>query len=172
MTWDLVNLEELHPKVDRRWDKLTPNMKEIIRRNDGTWEPYTNLLDPDSKPYLVLTMDGEYVILYWKAWFEGNKWSGSDWYDKPVSHSTQRVLRSKKWPKRVWELNTVDYAPRKIVKHKTDLELLLENYKVKSYKSLPNGLIAIRKGGMWLYFRYNPNNKSYQKTGSTEKLRR
>jgi hypothetical protein len=44
---------------------------------------------------------------------------------------------------------------------------ILDHYKVKSYKETNDGLIAIRKGGFWLYFRYG--NGVYAQTGSTLK---
>jgi hypothetical protein len=154
-------------------------MKEIVR-SQYDWQPLTNLLDPDSKPYLVLTENGEYHILYWKAWFAVDsdwelgrfdlQWSGSDWYDSPP---TQRnAQRSRYWPKRIWELNGVDYQPRNIVECKSPLDRLLQDNKVKKYKSLANGLVAIRKGGMWHYYRFQNSNKRYVKTGSTQRLER
>jgi hypothetical protein len=167
--WDVVSLVELHPATIR-WDKETPHMKEIVRTQE-TWHPLTNLLDPDAKPYLILDQNNEYHIIYWKAWFEPYaKWSGSDWYDSPPTE--RNAKRSAHWPKRIWELSGVEYKPRKIVDCLSPLEKLLADYKVKSHKSLPSGLIAIRKGGEWLYFRFDSTNKYYRKTGSTQKLRR
>jgi len=167
--WDLVTLKPLHP-TNVSWAKQTPHMKEIVRTYHD-WQPFTNLLDPDAKPYLILNDANEYQIVYWKAWFEPNgEWSGSDWYDSPPTHRNDR--RSRHWPKKVWELNGVDYAPRRIVNRKSPIELLLHDNKVKKYKCLGTGLIAIRKGGMWHYYRFENSNKRYVKTGSTQRLER
>lgn len=166
--WDVVSLVELHPATIR-WDKQIPNMKEIVRPHHA-WQPLTDLLDPDAKPYLIVTDKGEYHILYWKAWFEGDKWTGSDWYDEPPDARNTR--RSRHWPKRIWELTGVEYAPRKITNAVSPLHRLLADNKVKKFKSLANGLIAIRKAGMWHYYRFEMSIKRYVKIGSTMRLER
>jgi len=46
---------------------------------------------------------------------------------------------------------------------------LLKHYKVKSYKDLPNGQIAIRKSGEWIYFSYKLK-RGYIVAGASLKL--
>jgi len=48
---------------------------------------------------------------------------------------------------------------------------ILKHYKVKSYKALASGDIAIRKDGNWLYFTWKTN-RGYVITGSSSKLMR
>jgi hypothetical protein len=50
--------------------------------------------------------------------------------------------------------------------YKTIQDILKEN-KVKSYKETSEGLIAIRKGGYWIYFQYNTLKNGYISSGST-----
>lgn len=98
------------------------------------------------------------------------RWSGSDWYDSPPTERNAR--RSKHWPVRVWELHGVEYNPRKITDHKSPIQRLLDDNKVKKYKSLASGLVAIRKRGEWHYYRFETSNNRYVKTGSTQRLER
>jgi hypothetical protein len=48
------------------------------------------------------------------------------------------------------------------------IDEILKTYRVKSYKETSEGLIAIRKGGFWLYFRFD--GKEYVMAGSTIKF--
>lgn len=52
------------------------------------------------------------------------------------------------------------------------IEDIKKNYGVKSHKETREGLIAIRKSGMWLYFGYYVQHNSYMMTGSTLRLER
>lgn len=45
-----------------------------------------------------------------------------------------------------------------------------ERYNVHGFKHLPNGLVAIRKHGLWHYFRYDADTHEYELTGTTQKL--
>lgn len=47
---------------------------------------------------------------------------------------------------------------------------ILAKYRVKAYKTLASGETAIRKGGMWLYFWWNPATKMYEQSGSSTML--
>jgi len=47
---------------------------------------------------------------------------------------------------------------------------ILKRYAVTSSKTLPSGETAIRKGGMWLYFWFNPKTKKFEQSGSSSML--
>lgn len=89
-------------------------MKEIVKPH-GHY-PWTDLLDPHGdKPYLVLDQNsGEFYILYWKAHFRSNRWTGSDWYDTANANDQSKPSRkANSWPKqiRVFELPEIEYDP-------------------------------------------------------------
>jgi hypothetical protein len=52
----------------------------------------------------------------------------------------------------------------------TSVSGILHRYHVNSFRHLSNGLLAIRKDGMWLYFK--SENGTYVQTGSTLFLRK
>jgi hypothetical protein len=54
-----------------------------------------------------------------------------------------------------------------IVETYKDIQDILEKNKVKSYKETSEGLIAIRKNGFWVYFRFVPSKNWYIATGTT-----
>jgi len=47
---------------------------------------------------------------------------------------------------------------------------ILAKYEVSASKTLASGETAIRKGGMWLYFWFNPERKEYEQSGSSSML--
>ncbi len=47
---------------------------------------------------------------------------------------------------------------------------ILSRFGVTAFKTLTSGETAIRKGGMWLYFWWNPKTKEYEQSGSSSTL--
>jgi len=47
---------------------------------------------------------------------------------------------------------------------------ILARYGVTTSKTLTSGETAIRKGGQWLYFWFNPERKEYERSGSSSTL--
>ncbi len=83
-------------------------LKQVFRSATGG---LTGSLTP-LKPYLYFnTKTKEYHILYWVAWFAGNKWRGSDWYD--LIPTTRHAKASNKWNNtlydKIYELPGVKY---------------------------------------------------------------
>lgn len=96
-------------------------LKEKTRKV-GAYQSWTDTLDPNGKPYLVHDLlTNTFHVLYWRAWFRGPIWTGSNWYkeypsqdDMKPDHSSIKRLDSIK----VYELPGIQYAPSETYTHK------------------------------------------------------
>ena len=93
-------------------------MKEMQKGDNKTRFGWTDVLDPDSKPYLCLDGKGNYHVLYWRARFApgSGEWLTSDWWHDATAENLARVD-----VKRVWRLPTVKYAKPKLYTHQKHL---------------------------------------------------
>lgn len=109
------------------------NVKEMKRGDMKKRFGWTDVLDPDGKPYLVQDRKGEFYILFWRAWFDkAGRWSGSDWYMFPISKKQRRFPPARVDVARVWQLPGIKYAPPTLYSHQ-------QHVKVKDEKPTGSG---------------------------------